>query len=267
MNTLPNIQYFMDSPNETQRVDSKTKVADVEHQATWAGVKPGMRVLDVGCGSGKTTYLLHRMVQPGGTLVGIDGSAERLEYAQSMYCAPGVTYHPCSLLKPFTSLGQFDLIWVRFVLEYFGTNSQMIVQNAYDVLTPGGTICLIDLDYNCLSHYGFSNGLDGKIQNIIGRLQRQFDFDPYMGRKLYSYLYDLGCEGLEVSMSAHHLIYGNVDESELFNWTCKLEATRPLFESDDAYRQFYDEFMGFFTDKRRFTYTPLIMCKGRKPLS
>lgn len=35
-------------------------------------LKPGARVLDVGCGSGYLVGILHELVQPGGTTVGID---------------------------------------------------------------------------------------------------------------------------------------------------------------------------------------------------
>ena len=98
-------------------------------------------------------------------------------------------------------------------------------------------------------------------------LQDRFDFDPFAGRKLYSYLYDIGCEEIEVDLTAHHLIYGKLKEHDLFNWTCKMEAAKPLFDSEETYRQFFDEFMRFFTDSRRFTYTPLIACKGKKQKS
>lgn len=37
-----------------------------------AGVVPGMRVLDVGCGPGAVTALLLERVGPGGRVVGID---------------------------------------------------------------------------------------------------------------------------------------------------------------------------------------------------
>ncbi len=263
---MQRLEYFMESEKEAIRLDTKTKLVSVENQAAWAGLTSGMRVADLGCGSGKTTIALSQMVQPGGDAIGIDISRQRIEHAKSHYRTDSVTFSEYDIRQPLTAFGKFDLIWIRFVLEYYRSQSYAIVKNVYQNLKPGGTICLIDLDHNCMSHYGFTDGLEEKVSKIIGALQKRLDFDPYVGRKLYSYLYDLGCEDLDVSMSAHHLIYGDVDESDLFNWTCKVEATRPLFDSDDAYRQFYDEFMGFFTDKRRFTYTPLIMCKGRKPL-
>jgi SAM-dependent methyltransferase len=84
--------YFMESEEESLRLDLKTDPGVVEEQARWAGVVPGMRVADLGCGAGKTTHILHRLVQPGGEVVGIDQSQLRIDYAAEHYAASGISY-------------------------------------------------------------------------------------------------------------------------------------------------------------------------------
>ena len=64
--------YLMENSEETLRLDLKTDAKIVEKQALWAGIKPGMRVADLGFGSGKTTLHLHKLVQPNGEVVGVD---------------------------------------------------------------------------------------------------------------------------------------------------------------------------------------------------
>ncbi len=44
--------YFMESEEESLRLDLKTDSGTVEEQARWAGVVPGIRVADLGCGAG-----------------------------------------------------------------------------------------------------------------------------------------------------------------------------------------------------------------------
>ena len=41
-----------------------------------AGVGPGMRVLDVGCGTGDVSFLAARLVGPTGSVLGVDRSAD-----------------------------------------------------------------------------------------------------------------------------------------------------------------------------------------------
>jgi SAM-dependent methyltransferase len=48
-------------------------------RAKEAGLKPGMRVLDLGCGAGDVAMLAADLVGPKGRVVGIDRSAEALD--------------------------------------------------------------------------------------------------------------------------------------------------------------------------------------------
>ena len=64
--------YLMEGDQEAVRLDVKTDATVVEKQALWAGIETGMRVADLGCGAGKTTYHLNRLVQPHGQTVGVD---------------------------------------------------------------------------------------------------------------------------------------------------------------------------------------------------
>jgi SAM-dependent methyltransferase len=262
--------YFMESEEESLRLDLKTDPGAVEEQARWAGVVPGMRVVDLGCGAGKTTQILHRLAQPGGEVVGIDNSQQRIDYAMEHYAESGIFYVVRDARGSLSDLGRFDLVWVRFLLEYYEQMSYEIAKNAYQLLSPGGTLCLLDLDHNCLGHFGASERLERTMRNMVLGTQRQHGFDPFVGRKLYAYLYDLGCIDIEVRMSAHHLIYGELSEIDRFNWLSKAEAARNaqgLFAADypGGYEEFHRELCAYLEHPRRFIYTPLIMCKGKKP--
>ncbi|MBW1827718.1 MAG: class I SAM-dependent methyltransferase [Deltaproteobacteria bacterium] len=250
-------EYLMENNEETHRLDVKTDGEKVENQALWAGIKPGMRVADLGFGSGKTTIYLHKLVQPKGEVVGVDIAEDRIKYAKKHY-------------QPLEDLGLFDFIWVRFVLEYHKSKSFDIVKNISRILKPGGILCLIDLDYNCLNHFGLSKKLERTMHGLTKALEKNTDFDPYVGIKLYSFLYDLDYQDIDVSMAPHHLIFGELNEIDNYNWTKKLEvAVRKLGyefkEYKGGYDEFFEEFKKFFSDPRRFTYTPLICCRGNKP--
>ena len=101
-------------------------------------------------------------------------------------------------------------------------------------------------------------------------LEDKANFDPYAGRKLYSYLYDLNFTDIAVDISAHHNIYGELKKSDEFNFLKKIEvAPQKINYKFAEYLMGYEEFIKettiSFRNPRRFTYTPIIMCIGKRP--
>jgi ubiquinone/menaquinone biosynthesis C-methylase UbiE len=259
-------EYLMENDDESFRLEIKIDENRIKRHALWAGIKPGMRVADLGCGSGKITSILHELVQPGGSVVGVDNSDERLEYAREKFGRNGIKYMTGNLHEPFDQPEGFDFVWVRFVLEYSLANSLAMVRN----LNPEGILCLIDLDHNPLNYYGACERLERTFSRIMKMLEEKFDFDPYTGRKLYSYLFDLGYRDIDVCVENHRVTFGTVDPVEVYNIMKKIEVVprRISFAFDEypgGYQEFYSEAEEFFANPRRFSYTPLILCRGKRP--
>jgi len=262
--------YFMESEEEAKRLDLKTDPTVVDRHARWAGLRAGMRVADLGCGSGKTTFCLSKIAGTKGEAVGIDNADQRIEFAKKHYSSERIDYVLADIRSDLSFLGKFDFVWVRFVMEYYGSTAYEIVKNINKILNPGGILCLIDLDYNCLTHYGLPKRLDSAIQGIKQTLEKKADFDPYAGRKLYSYIYDMEYEDIDMTIEAHHLIFGELNEVDTFNWTKKVEvggklSGYPFDDYEGGYEEFFEEFKKIFSHPRRFTYTPIILCRGKKP--
>jgi SAM-dependent methyltransferase len=268
---VDDFEYFMESDEETFRLDVKTDPVAVEEQALWAQIGPGMRVADLGCGSGKTTSILHGLTQPGGAAVGVDISEGRIEFGRSRYGTEGIDFVRGDIRLPLDELGSFDLVWVRFVLEYYRSNAFDIVRNVSQILKPGGTLCLIDLDLNCLNYFGMPERLERTIFRCARLLEQKFNFDAYAGRKLYAHLYDLGYDDIAVKVGAHHVIYGMLNSADAFNWMKKMEVVTGKFgfafdEYEDGKSGVAEEFSRFFSNPRRFSYTPLVCASGRKTI-
>lgn len=263
--------YLMEHPEEFVRLEQKTRAEQVTRQAAWAGIKPGMHILDAGCGSGTTTSLLKEVVGDTGRATGLDISASRLSEAAAAYGRPGVDFVEHNLLEPFAAPQAFDAVWIRFFLEYFRDDPLTIVRNAIRSLKPGGLLVLADLDHNSLNHYGLSQRLENTIREIIRCLQTGHNFDPYAGRKLYAHMTDLGFTDIAVNVEAHHLIYGELNPVEAANWQSKIEVAvknsgARFEEYDGDLSAAIEEFKTYFNDRRRFIYTPLIIVRGVKPL-
>lgn len=262
--------YLMENSEEAYRLDIKTDPESVRLQAEWAGIKPGMRVADIGCGAGKTSSVLHEMIGAKGSVVGIDASEQRLAHARKHYAIGGLTFEKADIRSDLSDLGTFDFIWMRFVLEYFRAEATAIVANVTKLLKPGGILCLIDLDHNCLNHHGHPDRLERTISDIMAHLEQSHNFDPHIGRKLYSYMFDLGLEEIAAKVDAHHLFYGEINGVDEYNWIKKMEVAAKssgcqFEEYAGDHAAFFVEFEAFFRSPRRFSYTPLILCRGQRP--
>lgn len=260
----------MENSAEIERLELKTDETALVRQLLWAGLKPGMRVADVGCGPGKTTSIIKKVTGKNGNAVGIDFSQERIDYAKERYGGNGLDFYCRNVFDDLSDLGNFDFIWSRFFLEYHKKNCFEIIKNLNLLLKPGGVICLADLDYNCLSHFGLSPKLENTIIGILNHLENYHDFDPYVGRKLYSYVYDLGYQNIDVMMEPHHLIFGDLNQVDAYNWYKKAmvagkKSGYSFCEYEGGFDEFLEDYDRFFTNPRRFTYTPLIAVKGVKP--
>lgn len=267
---MSNQPYFPESDYEIDRLENKTDSESVVEQATWAGIEPGMRVLDVGCGPGVTTLSLAQLVGESGSVVGLDRSKERIDYAESKYGKSNVSYVCRNFFDDLSDLGSFDFVWIRFVLEYFNKESFQLVSHIANSIKPGGIFCLVDLDQNCMNHYGLSERLEQTFQKIAEAQIAKNNFDPYVGRKLCTYLYDLGFQELRADVRMHHLVFGELLDFDRWNWGHKIElACRRSGLNFDDYEGGFDgfekEFKEYFSSPRRFAYTPLILARGQKP--
>lgn len=169
--------YLMENDEEGKRLDLKTDPEEVTTQALWFGIGSGARVLDVGCGPGKTTALLHDLIRPDGEAVGVDISESRIQHARSFYGGKrGIDFQVRDIRLPMKELGQFDFIWVRFVLEYYRKGAFDIIRNISANLKPGGYICLLDLDHNCLSHWEMPSQMEDVIKQFMFYAQDHYNF-------------------------------------------------------------------------------------------
>jgi ubiquinone/menaquinone biosynthesis C-methylase UbiE len=265
--------YFMEdmgNHDESVRLEVKTNLEAVKRQAAWAGIGKGMRVLDVCCGIGATTSALLDLVGETGHVTGLDFSEKRLAIARERCPKERTSFVRHDIRTPFVSDQPFDAVWMRFVLEYFRKEQEQIVSNATTSLRPGGVVCLADSDNNSLNHHGQSQRMQSTLEEISKLLTENFNLDPFAGRFLYKHLYDLGFQDIDCMMEPHALLYGNLSESETYNWMRKIEITAKKsgckFEQYGGDCQAYiDEWQAFIRDPRRFSYTMLVVARGTKP--
>jgi SAM-dependent methyltransferase len=81
------------TPAELERLDAQTRYFGrlTLHVLQLAGIAPGMRVLDVGCGAGGTSFLAAQLVGPQGMILGVDKSPAAIATATEKAAAAGMS--------------------------------------------------------------------------------------------------------------------------------------------------------------------------------
>ena len=114
----------------------------------------GLRVLDLGCGSGRDVYLLAQLVGPGGSVVGVDMTAEQLAVAERhrQHHAEQFGYanvrFVCGEIEQLDQLGleaaSFDLVISNCVVN-LSTDKQAVLRGVRRLLKPGGEFYFADV--------------------------------------------------------------------------------------------------------------------------
>jgi SAM-dependent methyltransferase len=113
-----------------------------------AGIGPGMRVLDLGCGHGHVSRRIAGRVGDRGHVVGVDRDAGALDTARRLAAAEGlgnVSFVEADLLALPEALGPFDAAVGRRVLMY-QPDAVAALRAVARAVRPGGVIAIQEQD-------------------------------------------------------------------------------------------------------------------------
>jgi ubiquinone/menaquinone biosynthesis C-methylase UbiE len=116
-----------------------------------AGIQPGMRVLDLGCGAGDSAFAAAGLVGPDGSVVGVDHSQEALARARLRAERRGLTqvrFVEGDLKDPAPG-GPFDAIIERLVLMWAPDPAALLRRQA-TALRPGGLVVAVEVDLSTM---------------------------------------------------------------------------------------------------------------------
>jgi len=112
---------------------------------------PGMRVVDLGCGTGRLTKLLHAEVGARET-IGIDRSAKMLETHRAEPPVPGLTFDAATIESFPGDRGVFDLIFSNAAFHWVEHHEALIPRLA-SALAPRGQLAFqLPATYGDTSH-------------------------------------------------------------------------------------------------------------------
>jgi ubiquinone/menaquinone biosynthesis C-methylase UbiE len=184
-------------------------------------LRPGLSLLDVGCGPGTITVDLAQRVAPG-KVIGLDAEEGVLEEARETAKMAGLTNVEFrqgeAETLPFDD-GTFDVTHAHQVLQHVG-KPVAVLQEMGRVCRPGGVVAARDGDYAAFTWFPEDALLDRWLW-LYREVARHNGGEPDAGRRLLSWAQHAGLE--PVVPSASVWCYATPDERE---WWADLWAER-----------------------------------------
>jgi SAM-dependent methyltransferase len=165
-----------------------------------AGLQPGMRVADLGCGVGTVTALLAQFVGPEGSVVGIDASAAQLAQARERLNPDGSNIRFVEASATHTGLPResFDLVYCRFLLLHL-PRPERALREMRALLKPGGILVCEDGDLTSAGSEPLS--ALGAFADLFGRLGPTRGVDYTLGRRLFHLVQAAGFPAPEITFN------------------------------------------------------------------
>lgn len=191
-----------------------------------AGIRPGMRILDLGSGVGDVAMLAAKMVGASGAVVGLDRDIRALAKARARAAAnslSNLSFVETDLLRPDLD-GEFDAIVGRFVLMFL-PDAIAIVKALLPRLRPGGRVAFQEAHWDSFFALSKHLPLYSKCGEIMCEVLSRSGAEANMALKLYRGLKEVGFKSLEMRVETILL-----SSPETCSWLSEiLQTVQPRF--------------------------------------
>src|SRR5271166_1355573 len=204
--TQPDIYLLGRGPGEEERL--KRQIADLapvsDAQLVKIGIRPGERVVDLGCGPGGVLHLLGKHVGPAGSVLGIDRSPHFVESARRFAADLGLTQVEIRQGDAYdTGLprASFDGAHARLVLVTV-PKPELIVRELVSLVRPGGWVASFEADF--LSHN--VDPPSPEYSRLLAAFQAHAQaqgIDTHLGRRTHRLFREAGLTDINVDAVVH----------------------------------------------------------------
>ena len=203
--------------------------ASTRHLLDEAGIGPGLRVLDAGCGVGDVTLLVASLVGPNGRVVGVDTDPEALAVARVRAARAGLDHVQFvhGDLRDVSFDQSFDAVVGRFVLMYLADPCEGIRRLSGHV-RPGGVVAFQEFQFEGLmrSYPHVAGSLYERAVGWVRDTLRRAGVDTDMGLRLPTVLRGAGLT--EARGFVHCPLAGGADDPAYSMFAHVLESLLPL---------------------------------------
>ncbi len=220
-----------------------------------AGLRGPMRVLDLGTGLGHVAFQLADILDPEGSVLGVDQAERLLEVAERRRAAAGIENIEFvqADVRAFSPIEQFDAIVSRLLLFHLPDREE-VLRRQLEALRPGGTMVLVEFDLGAMRaepqvplvdavrrwiEAAFrSAGADPRIGARAGEMLRRAGFEEVSTFGIQPYFGPgdptgpVLCAGVTRSLAPQIVAQGIADEAELGLETLQARIAEQVTDRD-----------------------------------
>jgi ubiquinone/menaquinone biosynthesis C-methylase UbiE len=234
---------------------ARERWADTRALLERAGVVPGLRCIDIGCGGGQVTMEIAGLVGPGGSVVGVDTDEVKLGLAQQAAAdrqLGNVTFAAVDA-RAWDEPGAYDVVYSRFLLHHLSQPDRLL-RRMWAAVAAGGVLIVEDADFDGWCCDPPNEGLELFLDAYRKVLARRGG-DDAIGRRLYRCFLAAEIPDPQVS-----LVQGvHEGEAKMLAWST-LEATAEAIISEGLAAP--GEITAALASLRRFTDDPRTLICG-----
>ena len=212
-----------------------------------AGIRPGMKCADLGCGGGEVTFELARLVAPGGSVTGVDMDEVKLDLARKAAVRRDVSNVEflAGNVGNWDEPDSYDVVYSRFLLQHLSEPVNLL-RRRWAAVRAGGLVIVEDADFDGWCCHPANEGFDFFVR-AYAEVVRRRGGDHATGRKLYQYFLEAGIPAPQVALVQSVSVSG---ESKELAWST-LDATSEAILSEGVATS--DELAAALASLRQFT--------------
>ncbi len=178
------------SDTELKRLTYQSMLFKNETRTTLklAGIKQGMKCLDLGCGLGDVSFMMSKLVGPKGSVVGLDANENLIklcvERAKKNHTR-NVTFAVGDVYDTKLKKNSFDLIFSRFLFQHL-KEPERAINEMVSLARKDGIIAAEELDHGSWISYPPIASME-RLRQVYVNLLKMGGADELLGRKLYNF--------------------------------------------------------------------------------
>ncbi|HEY1331511.1 MAG TPA: class I SAM-dependent methyltransferase [Actinomycetota bacterium] len=235
---------------------ARSRWADTAALFERAGIGPGMRCLDLGCGGGAVTLEIAKLIAPHGSIVGVDMDEVKLALARRASETQGLdnVEFRAQDVGEWNEPGAYDFVYSRFLLQHLRDPGDLL-RRMWAAVGDGGVLAVEDADFDGWACHPPNEGFEFFLRIWAQVLQRRGG-DHAFGRKLYGHFRALGIPDPHVTLACPVNVTG---ENKTLAWSTLEAATEAITDEGIATDE---ELAAALADLARFTEDPSTLTCG-----